>query len=1030
MTATGGPAPLSAREHAFWLLQQLVPDGRTSNLALVMFHSKRLRWWPIQRAVNHLGARHPGLRTRFPTVGGLPVRQVAAPEEFDLRIEFLPTTDETRDQDFREFAGRPFDLATDFPLRIVCFVGPEPDQNYICVVLHHIAGGQASYDVVIEELLELYDGIAATNEIPAELSAEKPASDADAVPDADAIDYWHDQLRGFDPSGLALAGARPSPQRPSFAGARLTDRLADETRTALAALRKRVRATDNIVLLSAFFATLLRHGAGPDLVVGVPVDGRRGDEHGQIGLRISTLPLRLRLDPEQGFAALVLQARGLFLAGVEHAQVSTEDVLTGLDNRSADWRIPLFRHMFNYRVESAADLVLDGEVLDSESIEMDQVRLDLEFTVVPQQDGQVRVQIEYSTEVHDQAQVEAFFERFELLLRQAADEPDRPLSELDIRTPGQRAVLGELNRTARTWPCGPTVLDEISAQEHADPTAIAVLDGDRTFTRGQLGAAARTVAARLRANGVQGGDVVAVALPRGAELTATILGILGCGATYLPLDIDNPAQRLAYQVTDSGARAVITAQVDADWAGDAPILAPVDSWTEPEADAADWPVAGSPDSAAYVIYTSGSTGLPKGVAVSHANLHNVVCDFAERLAVRTGTTVLWATTPAFDISALELFLPLCRGGRSVVAATEHQTDPRALLDLITRHEVDVVQATPTALRLLVDEVGEQLRDRIVLSGGEPLSASLANRLLACGARLFNVYGPTETTIWSTVASIEAPVTGAVSIGRPLANTTVFLMDEHGAEVAPGMPGELCIGGAGVSLGYPQRPELTAQRFRTDQRHGRYYRTGDLARIGEHGTLYVLGRNDRQIKLRGHRIELAEIEAAIRDLPEVSSVAVTVTGDLQLDGQLLAFVRPATAAGPELADSVWRHAAQTLPSYCLPSRIVVVDEFPTTANGKIDYGRLAELGDDQLGGGDEPLPAEARAELVRQLVGVWRTVLQRPQLGPRDNFFLSGGHSVLAVRLAKLLREEGGPDLPIRVVFDHPTPLALAGYLAA
>ncbi|QKG18657.1 non-ribosomal peptide synthetase [Actinomadura verrucosospora] len=1028
------PTSLSAREHAFWLLQQLVPDGRTSNLALSLRSTERLRWWPLQRAVDHLAVRHPALRTRFPTVDGLPVRQVASADEFDLRVEFLPTTSATREEDAREFARRPFDLARDFPLRVVCFVSTDPDEDYICIVLHHIVGDQASYDVLTEELVQLYDGVAERNEIPAGLRDEMPM--LDALPDSDlgSIGYWQEQLRGFDTSGLALAGARPSPQRPTFAGRRISGKLSERTLAAVAELRASVRATENMVMLSAFYATLFRHGASTDLVVGVPVDARRGGEHERIGFRVSTLPLRLRIDPAQGFGAFVRQARDRFMAGIEHSAVSVEEVLTGLDRRSADWRVPLFRHMFNHRVESDTDLLIGGRVLDPESIEMDQTRLDVEFTVRPTPAGEVAVQIEYSTEVHDEAQMRALWEHFEMLLQRAALEPDRPLADLDVCTPAERAVLAGLEGAERRWTCGPTVLDEIAAMERADPDAVQVLDGERRVTRGRLGAAARTVAADLRERGVGPGDVVAVALPRGAEMAATLLGVLRCGAAYLPLDAGNPDERLAYQMADSGARAVVTDRPEPGWAGDAPVLRP--PGLDGAAPGTDGPAGDPwapcpPDSAAYVIYTSGSTGAPKGVLVSHANLHNVVCDFAERLPVGEGTTVLWSTTPAFDISALEFFLPLCRGGRLVVASKDDQTDPRALLELVSRHGVDVVQATPTALRLVADELGDELRDRTVLSGGEPLPAGLANRLLDGGCRLFNVYGPTETTIWSTAALVEAPVTGAVPIGRPVANTTVFLLDEHGAEVPPGMPGELCIAGAGVTPGYPRSPGLTAERFPSDERHGRYYRTGDIARLDADGALVVIGRNDRQIKLRGHRIELAEIEAALRDHAAVGAVAVTVEGDLQHDARVLAFVRPADPAERDLAESLWTHAARTLPPYCLPSRIIVVDAFPTTANGKVDYGRLTEALDGPRAAApdDEDAPADAPAELLDQLVGLWREVLGRGHLGPRDHFFLNGGHSVLAVRLAQRLREEGGPDLPIRVVFDHPTPAGLAVHIA-
>ncbi|MEU8385758.1 non-ribosomal peptide synthetase, partial [Streptosporangium sp. NPDC048865] len=429
------------------------------------------------------------------------------------------------------------------------------------------------------------------------------------------------------------------------------------------------------------------------------------------------------------------------------------------------------------------------------------------------------------------------------------------------------------------------------------------------------------------------------------------------------------------------------------------------------------------ESIAYVIYTSGSTGRPKGVAVTHGNLANLVLDFADRLGAGAGDAVLWSTTTSFDISALELMLPLTVGGTLVVASDDDQLQPRRFLELVAARDVRVVQATPTAWRLIAPEARDELAGRIVLCGGEPMPAALATDLLGLGCRLFNVYGPTETTIWSTAAEILGPPADPVPIGVPLANTRIFVRDADGREAPPGVPGELCVAGDGVSAGYVNRPELTAERFGEHPRHGRFYRTGDMARLRHDGALELLGRDDRQIKLRGHRIELGEIEAVLHHHDAVKVAAVIVHDD-----RLVAFVQPTDLpdgeTGAALREELWRYAGTRLPDYAVPSGIVLAGEFPTTANGKIDYRGLTVPEDEASPASRAP----ASSELAEGVLRLWREALRRPGLGEHDNFFLNGGHSVLAVRLIAPLEELAGRAIDVRAVFDHPTPAELAAFI--
>jgi acyl-coenzyme A synthetase/AMP-(fatty) acid ligase len=418
-----------------------------------------------------------------------------------------------------------------------------------------------------------------------------------------------------------------------------------------------------------------------------------------------------------------------------------------------------------------------------------------------------------------------------------------------------------------------------------------------------------------------------------------------------------------------------------------------------------------------VIYTSGSTGRPKGVAITHHNLVNLVRHFENTLEFGTRDAGLWLTSFAFDISALELFLPLTVGGRVVVAPDRARADAGVIVDLVRRHHVSVVQATPTTWASATPEAGALAGTR-VLCGGEPLSESLATELLASGCRLFNVYGPTETTIWSTVA--EQVADGPVTIGRPIANTNVFIENPDGSVAPPGVSGELCIGGQGVADGYLNRPELTADRFRTAAT-GRYYRTGDRARWRYDGTLELLGRSDRQVKIRSHRIELGEVEAALTRRPGIAAAAAVVRRDLGDGPAIVLFAQPADGATPSIGD-LWRHLSDVLPSYALPARIVV-GPLPANANGKIDHRALLA----------RPLPAQqprsgqspAEDKTVEWLVELWRDMLDDPELGPEDNFFLCGGHSMLAVRMLAGVADTTAVAVSLTDLLEAPTPVLFA-----
>ncbi|MFE3762121.1 amino acid adenylation domain-containing protein [Streptomyces sp. NPDC059104] len=1016
---------LSRKEQSMWLFQKFVPGRGVSNVPMAFRHPGALRWWPLQEAVTQVVARHPALRTVFPRGEDGPVRRLLDAREIVLDVEAIASTEASLEADIAAFAARPFEVDGGLLVRAAQFLLPAG--GAFCFVAHHLVFDRVSGVAVAKEIAAAYDALAAGAPEPTR-AAESGAVHREPAPREADLRYWREQLAGADGAAMNLLVGQEPPAEPTFAGVRTVHVLDPVTVRCLERLCRDLKVTENIVMLAAYLLLLMRHGAGPDLVVGVPVNSRRGREHARtVGYHVTTLALRVLADPAQGFAELVRSVRDAFLGGLEHASASFEDVWRN-DNGTADWRTPLFRHMFNFFPSSTGTLTIDGRPLDMLDIDPHS-RMDLEFVVTPHH-GAKAVTAVHSSEVFGPGQVSDLLERYELLIQAAAERPDRPLAALPLLTASDAGVLASANDTARPWPAAePSVLDRVvsAAENGADAPAFIEPDGSgRTYE--QLLGHAELLRGRLAAAGVRAGDVVALAAPRGALLGAAVLAVWSLGAAYLPLDPTHPAHRLSFQLDEAAVRVVVThggPLPEAVMSGRTELAGNTDPDDGlPTADPSGW-MRPDPDAPAYVIFTSGSTGRPKGVRLSHRNLANVVHAFGELLAVTKADRMLWLTTFAFDISALEVLLPLANGACVVTAPDEAQTRPDVLGDLLRRHGVSLVQATPTTWRLLVPRMREGLHGVRVLCGGEPLSTALARRLLDAGCRLFNVYGPTETTIWSTAAELRAEtLTDPVSIGRPLANTTALVADASGFPAPFGVPGELWLAGDGVALDYLDRPELTAERFVAGPDGRRHYRTGDIARWRADGTLELLGRGDRQIKLRAHRIELGEVEAVVEEHPEVTAAAVVARGELDADGHLVAFI---TCDGPVdgLADRMWQYLGERLPAYSLPARISVLDRLPTTNNGKTDY-RALPAGEPA---GTAGAAADADSDdVTAMLTGLWREVLADPGLTARDNFFLNGGQSLLAAQLTARIEETTGSRLGLQAVFRAPTPSAMAGYL--
>ncbi|MGI5239054.1 non-ribosomal peptide synthetase [Dactylosporangium sp. CA-139066] len=1027
---------LSEGERSLWLLQQLAPATGLANVGVYVEAPAPVRWWPMREALRWLISRHAALRCRFGMVDGTPVKYVERAEAIDAGVDLITVPAGDADAALREYAATPFAVDTAPLVRLGVFqVGSAPQR--ICLVAHHLVVDAPSLEQLLAELRVAYARLADVGEPP---DMPLPPALSPPVPSEASIRYWREQLAGYDPAGMRLAVAAPGPPAPTFAGEDIVRQFPEPLADAVRELRRRCRGTEAAVLLAAYLLALRAQGAADDCLVGVMVNARSAVSARSVGYHVTTLPLRVRIDPAATFADLVAAIGAGLLDGVEHADVSFEMLAPEMVHAGDDplwWRTGLVRHLFNYRLPGPG---VPGDVATPvRDVHTGLCRFEIELTM-ERAFGLLFARLGYSTEIHDRAFAEALLDRMALAIEQAHREARLAVGDLDLRTGHERALAESVNATS--VPGGPvvTVAASVLRAARSHPDTVAVVDGERTVTYRELIGLARAVAEMLRAHGVSVGDIVGVAGRRGAELAAAVLGTWLAGAAYLPLDAEHPPRRLLQQLDDAGCSVILDGRRLPTECLVGRIELHVPEPADHGASIPDQDVRlPDPEALAYVIYTSGSTGRPKGVRLTHGNLANVVDHFARTLDADRSTGVLWLTTFAFDISALELFLPLIAGGRVVVASDDVRAAPQRLLDLIEHSRASIVQATPTTWSLVLPAAGRRLDGLVALCGGEPMTPALARRFRTAGCRTLNVYGPTETTIWSTASELLADALDPITIGRPIANTGVHVMDERQRPVAPGVVGELCISGLGVADGYHGQPELTAERFGQLPGAGRYYRTGDLARMLPDGRLELLGRRDRQVKLRAHRIELGEVENALTEHDEVRAAGVVLCGDPSgPDGRLVAYI--VASDRPGLADDVWLTVRDRLPSYSLPGRIAVVGELPRTPNGKVDVAALrlaaeAEPPDGRAApdpAADEPGaeppagPRDARAgQVQRDVIRAFHDVLDRPVANRDANFFLLGGTSLMALQLAELVSERCAVPVSMGMVFRAPTPAALA-----
>ena len=1040
-------APLSSAQEALWLLANGAPESSAYNLPVALRVRGDLDAVALQRALDAVVDRHPMLRTTFAQGPSGVEQRIGATRPVALEtLDHRPLSTQTRADAvataLRAFTQRPFDLARDLLLRAL-LVRVAPDDSVLLLVSHHIVTDGMSFDIVIRELAQHYAGtdVASLPAIGVTFADfvrwQRQRLDAERL-DALAA-FWRNELAGA-PTALALPTDHPRGAELDFAGARQIEHVPPAVLDGLRAVAREHGSTLYQVLLAAYAVVLHRYARQDEVVIGSPVLGRgRAELDGVVGYFVNTLALRIRLAERPAFGELLERVRTTCLAAFEHDDIPFE---TLVESSTGTRGVP-YQTLFTLE-DTASDVERIGSFdMRPMDFETGAAMFDLSLYVA-ERDGGLRVLLEYRTSLFDARTSAAIARQFCTLLAAIVAEPHGRIDALPLLGPEERvALLRGWNADDVSYPRDATVVDLIAEQVARTPNAVAVVSGERVLTYAELDVRARALATRLRAAGAGTGTFVGVCLDRSEHMNVALLAIGMAGAAYVPLDPAFPRARLAYIAADALLDLIVTESTLLDFvagildaataerpAAARALVIALDTGATAATDVAPAGVAparATGDDCAYVLYTSGSTGRPKGVAVRHRSLVNVLCALRGEPGIAAGDAMVAITTLSFDIASVEMWLPLIVGARVVVASRDETVDGRRLAELVRSNGVTFIQATPSTWRLLLAGGWTGAPGLRMISCGEPLVPELAQALLHHGGALWNMYGPTETTIYSTLdrVALDAPI----GLGRPLANTQLYVL-EPGGEPAPiGVTGELVIGGDGVALGYVGRPDLTAQRFVPDRFGPRpnalLYHSGDAVRRHADGRLEILGRIDYQVKVRGFRIELGEIEAVLAAHADVREAVASVRRDALGDDALIAYIVPRRGRRIS-ANDLLAHLRDVLPAYMLPSRFIVLDALPTTPGGKLDRGALPapDL--------EESVPATAflapRTDVERALARLVGEVVGRERIGIDENFFALGGHSLRAMRLLARITVDYGIEIPLRAFFARPTVAALAEHI--
>ncbi|MFN6558746.1 MAG: amino acid adenylation domain-containing protein [Nostoc sp. ChiSLP01] len=1040
--------PLSYAQQRLWFLDQFEPNSPSYNIPAILRLGGNLNQAALEQSLQEIIHRHEALRTNFVTVNGQPNQIIHTKTNWTVSVveyQHLPTTEQESalHQLVQQQATQPFDLASEALIRATLVVLKETE-HILLVCMHHIVSDAWSMGVFVQELATLYNTYSQGQpSLLAPLAIQyadfaiwqRQWLQGDVL--QSQLNYWQQQLKDA-PALLSLPTDRPRPAVQTFAGAYQQFALSQELTQKLTQLSQQQGVTLFMTLLAAYDTLLYRYTGVADILVGSPIANRdRSEIEGLIGFFVNTLVMRTNLAGNPSFSELLTRVREMTMEAYTYQNLPFEMLVEALQPERDISHTPLFQVMFVLQNAPMSQLELTGLTVTPLITEGATAKFDLTLSMQNTASGLVGVW-EYNTDLFDASTIKRMSSHFVTLLEGIVTNPQQQISQLPLLTEvEQQQLLVEWNNTQVDYSYDKCIHQLFEEQVQRTPDGVAVVFEDRQLTYQQLNCRANQLAHYLQSLGVKPDVLVGLCVERSLEMVVGLLGILKAGGAYVPLDPEYPQERLSFMLQDAQVPVLLTQQqlleklpqhqaevvcLDTDWQFIS------QSCQDNALAQLTVGIAGvQANNLAYVIYTSGSTGKPKGVMVSHRNLCNHMFWMQATFPLTEADKVLQKTPFSFDASVWEFYAPLLVGGQLLLAQPGGHADTAYLLELIAQGQVTTVQFVPSLLQILIEQGGLETCQSLkqIFCGGESLPVTLQDKVLSnLNVNLHNLYGPTEAcidaTFWTCKQEIKRQV---VPIGRAIANTQVYILDEYLQPVPIGVPGELHIGGAGLARGYLNRPELTKEKFIpnpfSDQPHSRLYKTSDLARYLPDGTVEYLGRIDNQVKIRGFRIELGEIEAVINTHPQIQQAVVIVREDIPGNKRLVAYV--VTSDESLTTNQLRQFLKQQLPEYMVPSGFVTLDNLPLTPNGKIDRKALPTP-DGEISREHEYVAPRTPIEQI--LTNIWQQLLLKEKVSIHDNFFEIGGDSILSIQIVSRAKNSGIQITP-KQIFQNQTIAELA-----
>lgn len=1005
--------PLSAAQMRMFLLNQIDTASTAYNLTQALKIDGKFNVNDLKQILQNIAMRQETLRTSFAIVDGIPMQKIHDYVDINIEIEQI-SQNEDISQKIKDYI-RPFNL-TVAPLYRFKIFRINPKEALLIHDMHHIIADGVTEALLIMEL----NALMSRKQLPALKIQYKDFVNWNAKLLASNLikkqkRFWMDKFEKDIPLvDLPIDYTRP--QNYTYNGSTVRIKVDNSIFNSISVLAREHRVTLFTLLFSAYTVLLSKYTGQDEIVAGTPVAGRRhADVSGLMGVFINTLPLRVTCNSGASFAELIKSFGEDILKAFDNQDYPFEYLVDDLKIQRDLSRNPIFDTMFILQNMDVRELEADGLKISRYEFDAGTAALDITY-IATEVNGHINLDINYCTDLFKRTTIERLGTHFVNILKIVSKNPHVKLSDIDIMTETEKnELIKNNNDTAVDYPVNKMIHQLIEEQAMKTPDSTAIIADEQALTYAELNQRANCVAKEIRDKGVGRDSIVGILLSRSANMLIGLLGILKSGAAYLPIDPDYPEDRIYYMIENSKAQLLLTESMLKDrvsFAGESVLIDKID-YTDMD----NLPLINKSNDLAYVIYTSGSTGKPKGVMLEHRTVINFIKGITQSIEFNENSTILCLTTISFDIFVLETILPLTQGSRIIIANEKQQTDPEQLSDLIIRHNVNRLQTTPSRMQMILslERNHDSLKNiEYIMIGGEAFPALLLQSLKdITNARIVNMYGPTETTVWSAIKDLTE--TSHITIGKPIANTSIYIVSKDKKLQPIGVAGELCIGGHGLARGYLGREDLTSERFVNNPfaTGEKMYRTGDLARWLENGEIEFLGRLDHQVKIRGYRIELEEIESQLLKIDEIDEAVLTVKKDAFENNILCAYyVSPKEIKTSHIRESL----RKVLPDYMIPSRFIRLDKLPLTPNGKTDRKALPEPESYIDAANSYIAPTN---EIEFKMVSIWEEVLGVKHIGIEDDFFELGGNSLLAIKLEVEL-EKNNLDVKAADVFRRRT----------